>query len=88
MSAPLLGSNWKVQLESLAAGWDSYKAPRISALAISTLEHFSVVPCNDGGIQLEVHQDSFDIEVVISPDGKIASALICRVVVKFEFYCS
>ncbi len=56
--------------------WDSYGACRIFMSAIATLEHFSVVPCHDGGIQLEIHRDGFDVEIEISPSGQIRSALV------------
>lgn len=30
-----------------------------------------VTPCNDGSIQLEWHEQGWDIEFVVSPDGTI-----------------
>lgn len=75
MSAPLLGSAWQIQLGNLKPDWDSYGAPAISKDAIATLEHFAVVPCSDGGIQLEVHRDGFNIEIEIAPDGTITQAI-------------
>lgn len=77
MSATMLRDNWQEQLRALPENWDSYKAPPITELAIGTLESFAAVPCNDGGIQLEVHRDGYDIEVCISPAGKITGVLVC-----------
>ena len=76
--APLIGTNWAERLLALKPNWDSYGAPRISREAISTIEHFATVPCPDGGIQLEIHRDGFDIEIVVGPDGTIESALVAR----------
>jgi len=78
MSAPLIGQQWAARLLALKPNWDSYGAPRTSREAISTIEHFATVPCSDGGIQLEIHRDGFDIEIVVGPDGTIESALVAR----------
>lgn len=78
MSAPQLKDNWRRLLNNLLPDWDSYGAPRISEKAIDTLESFSVVPCSSGGLQLEVHRNGFDIEIEISPDGKIEDVLLIR----------
>lgn len=43
-----------------------------------TIGAFSTVPCSDGGIQLEIHQDGYDIEICIGPDGIIESVLLCH----------
>jgi hypothetical protein len=89
VSAPTLGLDWQGRLRALEQGWDSYSAPPISHAAIDTLEHFATVPMNDGGIQLEVHRDGFDIEIAIAPSGKIATGLIsfeakpCELVAKW-----
>jgi hypothetical protein len=76
MSAPLLCDDWVQRLTSLKPGWDSYDAKPPTQEACATLLGFAVVPCNDGGIQLEVHRDGLDIEVRIDQYGRIASALI------------
>ena len=78
MSAPLIGSSWQMQLMDMEEGWDTYGAPKISREAIRTIEHFATVPTSDGGIQLEIHRDGFDIEIEIGPDGKIDNVLLCR----------
>ena len=69
---------WQFDLRSLKPNWDSYGAPMISERAIDALGSFNVTPCSDGGIQLEVHADHYDIEIVVSPEGKIQSALIAH----------
>ena len=78
MSAPLIGTKWAGRLLALKPNWDSYGAPRISRDAISTIEHFATVPCSDGGIQLEIHRNGFDIEIEVGPDGAIQGALVAR----------
>jgi hypothetical protein len=74
--APTLGENWPARLPK-EADWDREGAPPTSAEAIKTLQEFSVVPCSSGGLQLEVHRDGFDIEIVIRADGRIESAWVC-----------
>ena len=78
VSAPLIGTKWAGRLLALKPNWDSYGAPRISRDAISTIEHFATVPCSDGGIQLEIHRNGFDIEIEVGPDGAIQGALVAR----------
>jgi hypothetical protein len=70
-------------LRSLQPNWDSYGAvairPEAIAKALDMKQGLSgpwaVVPCSDGGIQLEQHAGGFDIEIVIrayptiSPQG-------------------
>lgn len=75
MSAPTLADQWEQELRGLAAGWDSYDADPITTAAINAVRSFAVVPCSDGGLQLEVHRDGWDIEIEISPDGRIVSVL-------------
>ena len=59
----------------LPENWDSYGAPRVSADAIRRaarwLESVAVVPCSDGGVQLEWHSDGVDFEIVFSANGDI-----------------
>ena len=69
MSAPTLSENWQRVLCDLAPGWDSYSGERITTAAIKVVESFAVVPCSDGGIQLEI---------CVSPDGKITSASVAH----------
>lgn len=77
MSAPLIGSDWQARLAALPNDWDNDGGAPISSRAILTVEQFATVPCSDGGIQLEIHRDGFDIEINIGPDGRIESALVC-----------
>ena len=77
MPAPTFKTDWTGELRSLKPDWDGYKASSITEEAIETLSEFSIVPCADGGLQLETHRDGFDIEIQIRPDGHIESALIC-----------
>ncbi len=80
--APTLGSNrvlrtpWAKELLSLKHGWDSYGGHPISTNAIATIGEFRVVPCSDGGVQLEIHRDGWDIEITICQDGHIESGSI------------
>lgn len=78
MSAPLIGQQWQEQLRALKPNWDNYSASAISEAAMDTVCRFAVVPCCDGGIQLEIHQDTFGIEIEIGADGKISGALVAR----------
>ena len=78
MSAPLIGGPWAAHLFALGPNWDGYGGKPITPAAVKTIEHFAAVPCSDGGIQLEIHRDGFDIEIVVGPDGTIESALVAR----------
>lgn len=61
------------ELAKLEAGWDSYGAQRIDLGCLQRAQEmfyslrgrWSVVPCSDGGVQLELHQDGLDIEIEI-----------------------
>jgi len=66
--------------QELSEDWDSYGAGPIDATcitkAIDIIKSFSegtptpwVVPCSDGGIQLEWHEQGMDLELSIKPDG-------------------
>ncbi len=68
-----LDRNWdgnnSAPISNQAAVW----AGRILAnLDETVFLHTSIVPCNDGGVQLEWHYDSHDLEVEISPDGSLS----------------
>ena len=80
MSAPLLGGPWQASLLALQPGWDGddgHTCRSISPEAIATVERFAVVPCSNGGVQVEIHRDRFDIEIRIAPDGRVESAFVC-----------
>lgn len=61
------------EMRNLEANWDSYGAPPINPRAIdqailmldSLSGNWQAVPCSDGGVQLEKHDNGFDIEVTI-----------------------
>lgn len=64
----------------LAADWDSYGASVIDRRVIEVARTFlaavvdgsaQVVPTRDGGVQVEVHRDGFDIEVEFDHDAEI-----------------
>jgi hypothetical protein len=63
----------------LPPGWDSYDgAPTSQAAAVAALRLLSVlttapavVPCSDGGVQLEWHTQGVDIEIACGADGTI-----------------
>lgn len=76
MSAPQIGEDWQNRLLALGVEKD-WEGSQITPEAISTVEQFCTVPCNDGGIQLEIHRDGFDIEINIGPGGRIEAALVC-----------
>ena len=63
------------RLRELKPGWDSYDAKPIDPRCIEKAFEFwretrgpwTVVPCADGGVQLERHSDGLDIEIRVSP---------------------
>ena len=67
---------------NLPENWDSYGSEKISlaaaATALAILKVLAdkkkpwIVPCSDGGIQLEWHYDGLDLEIKINPDGETA----------------
>lgn len=70
-------------LSRLKENWDTYGAPRINdgciKDALSLLKEVqgdsspapSCVPTSEGGIQLEWHRSSIDLEIEISPQGTV-----------------
>lgn len=64
-------------LRDLKPGWDSYSAKPIDPRCIEKAFQlwreipgpWIVVPCADGGVQIEQHRDGLDIEITISPAG-------------------
>lgn len=61
------------QMCFLEPNWDSYGAAKIDPRAIeraiimldSLTGDYRAVPMSDGGVQLELHSDGFDIEIQI-----------------------
>jgi hypothetical protein len=69
-------------LAKLEANWDSYGGktidPRCIESARKGLQHcpegmpkVRVVPCSDGGVQLEWSKDGRELEIEFSPDGSV-----------------
>lgn len=68
------------RLATLQSNWDGYGAEPITAKALETARHMlmfaSVVPVSEhpgSGVQIEWHQDGYDVEIHIGGDGKIRS---------------
>jgi hypothetical protein len=67
------------ELLDLSEGWDSYGADPIDPRAVDgawrvleVLEQEpAVIPCVDGGVQLEWHRAMIDLEIRITPTGDI-----------------
>lgn len=67
------------EIAKLPANWDGYgaDAPWPDAIAVArrlieALQHPpAVVPCSDGGVQLEWHRSGFEIEVAVQSHGQI-----------------
>ena len=63
------------ELRSLKPNWNSYKARAITDAALKTAavlltENPQIVPCSNGGIQIEWHTKGIDFEFRIAPDGR------------------
>jgi hypothetical protein len=65
------------RLARLEPGWDTYDAQPIAPAAISAarrfldgLDHPSVVPTSDGGVQVEWHVNGVDVEVLFDAGGR------------------
>jgi len=67
---PRIGENWEEQIRALKPGWNTYGAPEVTEDAIETVKWVFVIPCNDGGIQLELHLHGVDFELIIDPSGR------------------
>ena len=63
------------ELKALPDGWDSYGAPALDKAIVDSARQFlqrvSVVPCSDGGVQLEWHTHGIDMEIEFEPDGRL-----------------
>ena len=72
-------------LLSLAPGWDSYnglptsegaarKAINILSGLVSEAARFpAIVPTGDGGVQLEWHNNGWDVEIEVDPQGTVSA---------------
>jgi len=63
------------EMRHLFPNWDSYGAKMIDRAAIAKAQELLptllrgdwwAVPCNDGSVQLELHEGGFDIEIHVS----------------------
>lgn len=66
------------ELENLKQGWAGDGAGQpvsiaASALAYGLLTNLQIVPTIGGGIQIESHVGGWDVELIVSPEGKIES---------------
>lgn len=65
------------ELAALKSNWDSYKADAITPSALAAADTVTFVPCNDGGIQIEIHVGSGQqVEVFIEPCGCISGVYL------------
>jgi hypothetical protein len=70
-------------LQKLEKNWDSYGAEPIHEFALAEADTLfkcfkalgvkepQAVPTNEGGVQLEWHEGGYDLEIVISSEGKV-----------------
>lgn len=74
------------ELRDLKPGWDSYSAKAIDSRCIEKAfelwrglggVNWSVVPCSDGGVQIEQHKDGIDIEIRVSPASALETPALC-----------
>jgi len=63
------------RLAALPENWDTYGGAPIDPRAIQAAKEWlaaaQVVPCSDGGMQIEWHHLDADVEVTFKPDGRI-----------------
>ena len=63
------------RLKALLPNWDTYGAPSIApsilAEARAWLDSVHVIPCSDGGVQLEWHRNDVDVEVTFRADATV-----------------
>ena len=77
-AAPALRDDWQKTLSGLPYNWDSYRGVPTTHDALHSLGGFAVVPCSDGGLQLEVHKNGYDLEIYVGPDGKLRGAFVAH----------
>ncbi len=65
-------------LHDLKDNWDGYKGKKPTAAALATARWLTVVPVNDGGVQIEMHAGEADIEICIGPDGRVEGGSIFK----------
>ena len=66
-----------VEISELEPNWDNEGAPAASAMSLEIarimLNSPWVVPCFDGGVELEWCEQGWDICIDISPEGKLTA---------------
>lgn len=63
-------------LHELKDDWDGYRGRKPTAAALATARWLTVVPVNDGGVQIEIHAGEADIEISIGPDGRVTGTFM------------
>ncbi len=58
-------------LATLRDDWDSYGAKPLSPAALAVADLFAIIPGADGGVQLELHAGGMEIEISVSPAGRV-----------------
>lgn len=60
------------KLAELQEGWDGYRAPPISKLAIATCRFLHFTPLSSGGILIEMHTDQGSAEIEVDELGRLS----------------
>lgn len=63
------------ELAGLPQGWDGYDGTAPTPAALATADAWCWVPGSDGSLQGEIHAGGADVEISISPDGRITAVL-------------
>jgi hypothetical protein len=71
MSIQAIDTKAIVELQKLPENWDGYGAASISGTALGTLHRIILVPCVNGGWQLEWHANGADVEISVDASGRI-----------------
>lgn len=72
------------ELAALQQGWDSYGAPPITEAALRAADTVTFVPTNDGGVQVEIHTNGQEVEVVFDKAGAIEDVWLSKVSVNAD----
>lgn len=76
MAAPTISDDWRSILSALPPKWDSYAAKPISRAALDAVGRIAIVPCADGGVQIELHQGGYDVEICFDAAGHIEDVFV------------
>jgi hypothetical protein len=78
------------ELSLLKSNWDSYGGKPMTESALAEAELLlnaferiqavepSVVPCSNGGIQIEWHRNGYTLEIEISPEGQVSEVYCAK----------